>query len=105
MNIKLCEYKPKILSAIVIFTMISIAQPVGATEMDKGKFKEGCESGGNSYVENASDGSFGCNLKSGGSIKCADTKSQCTYTANITNKDVFHGMAAGKLKILASKKR
>jgi hypothetical protein len=56
-----------------------------ATEMDKGAFKTGCESGGGSYVENASDGSFQCNLKSGGTIKCADTKSQCTYTANLTS--------------------
>ena len=105
MKIKLCKYKLQILSAIVVFTMSSIAQPAGAAEMDKGKFKGGCESGGNSYVENASDGSFACNLKSGGTIKCADTKSQCTYTAKLSNTNIFHGMATGQLKILASKKR
>lgn len=47
-----------------------------AAEIDKGAFKTGCESGGGSYVENA-DGSFQCNTKSGGTIKCPDTKSQC----------------------------
>jgi hypothetical protein len=58
----------------------TLAHSAGATEMDKGAFKTGCESGGGSFVENA-DGSFQCNLKSGGTIKCPDTKSQCTYTA------------------------
>jgi hypothetical protein len=66
-------------------------------DMDKGEFKKGCESGGNSYVEN-NDGSFQCNLKSGAVIKCQDTKSQCTYTAKIAHKDVFNAMKIGKLK-------
>jgi hypothetical protein len=48
-------------------------------EMDKGKFKEGCQSGNGSYVE-SSDGSFQCNLRSGGVVKCPDTTSRCTYT-------------------------
>jgi hypothetical protein len=39
------------------------------------EFKKGCESGGNSYVEN-NDGSYQCNLKDGHTIKCADQKSQ-----------------------------
>jgi hypothetical protein len=66
-------------------------------DMDKGKFKEGCESGGNSYVEN-NDGSFQCNLKSGAVIKCPDTKSQCTYTAKIAHTAVFETLKTGKLK-------
>jgi hypothetical protein len=51
--------------------------------IDKAKFKEGCEAGGGSYVENA-DGSFQCNTKSGATIKCPNTTSQCTYTARIS---------------------
>lgn len=47
--------------------------------VDKGAFKSGCESGGHSFVENA-DGSFQCNLKSGGVIKCGSQT--CTYTAS-----------------------
>jgi len=48
-------------------------------ELDKGKFKKGCQSASGSFVENR-DGSFQCNLRSGGVIKCADTASRCTYT-------------------------
>ena|SRR5206468_1276466 len=52
-------------------------------EIDKGKFKEGCEKGHGSYIENA-DGSFQCNTSGGGTVKCPDTKSQCTYTEKIS---------------------
>lgn len=51
--------------------------------MDKGAFKTGCQSGGGSFVENP-DGSFQCNLKDGGTIKCPDTNSQCSYTAKVS---------------------
>lgn len=61
----------------------ALAHSAGATDnnpaMDKNSFKTGCESGGGSYVENP-DGSFQCNLKDGGVIKCPSTTSQCTYT-------------------------
>ena len=54
-----------------------------APELDKAAFKKGCEEGHGSYVENA-DGSFQCNMRLGGTVKCQDTKSQCTYTAQIS---------------------
>ena len=53
--------------------------------MDKDAFKKGCQEGGGSYVENASDDSFGCNMKGGGSIKCTSTTSPCTYTPKIVS--------------------
>lgn len=59
-----------------------------APAMDKSKFKEGCESGGGSYIEN-NDGSFQCNLKDGGTIKCPSTTSQCTYTPMTGGKTGF----------------
>ena len=46
--------------------------------LDKAAFKTGCEQGGGSYVENP-DGSFQCNLRGGGTIKCPNTTSQCTF--------------------------
>lgn len=61
----------------------ALGQQAGATAMDKGSFASGCRSAGGSYVENA-DGSFQCNLKGGGTIKCPDTTSQCTYTPLIS---------------------
>src|SRR6476469_2767852 len=68
--------------ALALLLMGAIAHSAGATEMDKGAFKTGCESGGGSFVDNPG-GSFQCNLKDGGTIKCPDTKSQCTYTAKL----------------------
>ena len=50
-------------------------------KVDKGAFKSGCESGQGSYVENL-DGSFQCNLRSGGVIKCSNNGSPCTYTSH-----------------------
>ena len=70
--------------AMAFLLIGTLAHSAGATEMDKGAFKSGCESGGGSFVENA-DGSFQCNLKSGGTIKCPDTKSQCTYSALVVS--------------------
>src|ERR1700712_759372 len=55
------------------------AEPNNGPAMDKGAFKTGCEAGGGSYIDNP-DGSFQCNLSSGGVIKCTDTTSPCTYT-------------------------
>ena len=58
--------------------------PTASAEgIDKSKFKEGCQAGNGSYVESP-DGSFQCNTKGGGTVKCADTKSQCTYTEKLT---------------------
>src|SRR4051812_21251236 len=61
----------------------SIAHQAAAVDngpaMDKGAFKTGCEEGGGSYIEN-NDGSFQCNLKSGGGIKCTSTTGPCTYS-------------------------
>ena len=71
--------------------------------MDKGAFKKGCESGGGSYIEN-NDGSFQCNTKGGGTVKCPDTKSQCTYTEKITPGGdvdlVVHLTTAGALQLV-----
>lgn len=64
----------------------SMVSPAGAADnnprLDKSAFKAGCESGGGSYVENP-DGSFQCNLKDGGTIKCPDTTSPCSYTPKL----------------------
>jgi hypothetical protein len=44
----------------------------------KDDFKKGCEASGGDFVENASDDSFSCNIKSGGTIRCVGTS--CTYS-------------------------
>lgn len=73
--------------------LVSATRAAGA-ELDKGAFKSGCESGGGSYIEN-NDGSFQCNLKSGGTIKCPDTKSQCTYTQRLSPVGTIRVPTAG----------
>ena len=55
----------------------TVAAAPTAPSLDKAAFKAGCEQGGGSYVEN-SDGSFQCNLRNGGTIKCPNTTSPCT---------------------------
>ena len=44
----------------------------------KDDFKKGCEAAGGDFVENASDDSFSCNIKTGGTIRCVGTS--CTYS-------------------------
>ena len=86
-----------------LLLMGTIAQPAGATEMDKGAFKKGCNEGGHSFVDNA-DGSFQCNLDGGAKIKCQDTKSPCTYTSKISPGGdvdiVVHLTTAGTLELV-----
>src|SRR5579884_1495711 len=72
-----------------------------AADMDKGAFQQGCESGGGSYIEN-NDGSFQCNLKSGGVIKCPDTKSQCTYSEKLSIANTIRVVGAGSLQAAAN---
>ena len=69
----------------------------------KQDFKKGCESGGHSFVENASSDTFACNLKSGGTISCsdADGKKPCTYSARISHTNIFRGMQTDQIKIFA----
>jgi hypothetical protein len=51
----------------------AIAQPAPKNLDDyKKKFKQGCEEGHGSYIENP-DGSFQCNASSGNTIKCPNT--------------------------------
>lgn len=78
----------------------ALGQQAGATAMDKGSFASGCRSAGGSYVENA-DGSFQCNLKGGGTIKCPDTTSQCTYTPLISGAGMTVVTAVGNLQAVA----
>jgi hypothetical protein len=61
------------LVAMVWLIGIAVAQP-GPTSLDdyKKKFKQGCEEGHGSYIENA-DGSFQCNTSAGNTIKCPST--------------------------------
>jgi hypothetical protein len=94
----------RLAAALALLLVGAIAQNAGAAEMDQGQFKAGCESGGHSYVENRG-GSFQCNLRSGGTIKCQDTHSPCTYTASISHSVIFGGMAAGTLEIKPAQKR
>lgn len=70
-------------------------------ELDKGAFKSGCQAAGGSYVENP-DGSFQCNTKNGATIKCSNTTSPCTYTANFGNDTgiVVHQTTVGIGEIL-----
>jgi hypothetical protein len=44
----------------------------------KDDFKKGCEAAGGDFVENASDDSFSCNIRTGGTIRCVGTS--CTYS-------------------------
>lgn len=102
MKKNLCGYKLKILSTMVVFTMSVIAQSAGAAPppLDKGAFKKGCTAGGGSFVESASDNSFSCNLKSGGTIKCPESGDHpCNYSAHLTDRLVLQGLNLGKLKI------
>jgi hypothetical protein len=89
---------------VYVFAMFLVGattQPASANFKDD--FKKGCEGGGHSFVESASDNSFSCNLKSGGTIKCTDPegKQACSYTARISRRDIFRGMETDKLTILA----
>ena len=44
----------------------------------KDDFKKGCEAAGGSFVENASDDSFSCNIRTGGTIRCVGNS--CSYS-------------------------
>ena len=44
----------------------------------KDDFKKGCEAAGGDFVENASDDSFSCNIRTGGTIRCVGTS--CSYS-------------------------
>lgn len=51
----------------------AFAQPAPSNLDDyKKKFKQGCEEGHGSYIDNP-DGSFQCNTSGGNTIKCPDT--------------------------------
>ena len=56
--------------------------PAMADEEYKSKFKAGCEDSGGSFVENADDGSYQCNHRSGEVTKCfSDTPPRpCIHT-------------------------
>lgn len=54
-----------------------LARSVLAEASTKDKVLKGCSDGGHSAIDNP-DGSYQCNLKDGGEIKC-DTKDQCIY--------------------------
>jgi hypothetical protein len=88
-------------AAMLVLLLVGAAMRASAADMDKSKFKEGCEAGKGSYVEN-NDGSFQCNLRSGGTIKCPDTKSQCSYTAKLSHNLVMKGLRSGDFKMVAA---
>ena len=95
--------RPILLIGIFALLLAGMAAPPAAANF-KDDFKKGCNASGNDFVENASDDSFSCNIKSGGTIKCtdADGKTPCSYTAKISNSKVLSGLRAGKqLTILA----
>jgi hypothetical protein len=76
------------------------AEPNNGPAMDKGAFKTGCEAGGGSYIDNP-DGSFQCNLRGGGVIKCTSTTTPCTYTAlKISVKGSVVVNRAGALQVV-----
>lgn len=79
--------------ALSLVVGIGAAHHVSAEESFKDKFKAGCQASGNDYVENASDSSFQCNIKTGGSIKCTDASGNtpCTYQARVVGGGYFLG--------------
>jgi hypothetical protein len=102
------------LAAVVALTLLlagAVAPAVHAADnntsgpaMDKSKFKEGCEQGGGSYIENL-DGSFQCNLKDGGTIKCTSTTGPCTYIPFTRGKTNIRGAivnSAGVMTMLGA---
>jgi hypothetical protein len=66
--------------AIVIIFACATPQPVWADAKDN--FKQGCESGNGSYLENA-DGSVQCNSSGGVMIKCNSDITKCNIVASI----------------------
>jgi hypothetical protein len=79
----------RLAGALVVLLAVAGTQPASAEVMDRDAFKKGCTDAGNSYVENASDDSYGCNIKTGGSIKCKDVNNNttCTYTEKLVGPD------------------
>jgi hypothetical protein len=53
---------------LALLVGIGMVGSVDATRLDKAAFKQGCQAGGGSFVDNP-DGSFQCNV-SGGTVKC-----------------------------------
>ena len=61
------------LAAMGWFVATAVAQPAPKDLNEyKQKFKQGCEEGHGSYIENP-DGSFQCNTSAGNTIKCPST--------------------------------
>jgi hypothetical protein len=77
----------------VIFLIGSLSADE-ATDKFKGAFKKGCEGGGNSFVENASDNSFSCNLKDGRTIRCTDAHTPCSLTRRVPIRRALKLIAA-----------
>jgi hypothetical protein len=68
------------LAALALQFAGAIAEPAGADEEFKTKFKAGCESSGGSWVENP-DGSYQCNARSGEVTKCfPEDPPRCIHT-------------------------
>jgi hypothetical protein len=75
--------------------------PAFAKDSVKTQIKHGCEAVGNSFVENASDNTFVCNIRTGGQIKCTDTKEpRCTYSQRISREMVSSVLKNGGLKMV-----
>ena len=74
--------------------------PAVAKDSVKTQIKSGCQAAGNSFVENASDNTFVCNIRSGGQIKCTDTKEpRCTYSQRLSRDLVSSVLKNGGLKM------
>jgi hypothetical protein len=60
-----------------VLTSLLFSSPANAEKSKADIFKEGCESGGGSWIVDAYDGTIGCNSSGGTMIRCKPDMSQC----------------------------
>src|ERR1044072_1070575 len=61
--------RPLVTMGLALLVGAATHRSVSAAKLDKEAFKEGCKSGGHSFVDNP-DGTFQCNTTGGSTIKC-----------------------------------
>lgn len=79
-----------------------LARAARAEASTKDKVLKGCSDAGHSAIDNP-DGSYQCNLKDGGEIKC-DTKDQCIYVPPRKVAIVHGGLAdvLGDIQVISA---
>jgi len=61
--------RPLVTAGLALLVSVATRRSVHAGAINKEAFKEGCQSGGGSYIDNP-DGTFQCNTSGGNTIKC-----------------------------------